>query len=133
MHCTTEREIGFHIPLQRAELGALSTELPDEQRVVIDFVDNDEPVSGRRFRTRTVRPKFGEHARVVTAWHDLRHVGRTRHRVDGITLAAIAAIEVIVKLIEFADVGRVLLNIAKSPRRYIDHDAIVGVEMRSPD
>ncbi len=58
MHGPTEREIALNVPFQRTHFVTLATESLDEIGVVINLVEDDEPVPGRCLRIGPICPEL---------------------------------------------------------------------------
>ena len=141
VHRAAHDEVTLDVPFERSEGSAPGTaELFLEQRMVADFVEDHEPVSGRRFRIRAVGPEFRQHARIIATRHHLRFVRCAGDRVHGIAGTRIAAGQRVVKRIVRVEGLRIrvvtrvhVVRAAEAGRRDVDHDAVGLIEVGGPD
>ena len=87
VHGRPERQIGFDVPFQVVQQWALSLKLLDQIGMVAHVVQDGEPVTWRRLRIRTVRPKLGQDPGIVSPGNQVGRIRRTRRRVDAVTWA----------------------------------------------
>jgi hypothetical protein len=91
MERCVEREIHFHIPLQRPEHRSGAADAADELRMFHRFIRQGVPMARRRFGLRTVSPEFSQHTREITAPHDVGRIRLSRGRVQGVSGAVVLA------------------------------------------
>ena len=113
VHGAAQREVGLHVPLQVVEHRAMAPESPHQCRVIVDVVQDREPVAGRRLRIGAVSPEFGQHPGIVGARNPLRRIRLAGARVQLVSLAGITAFEQVVK-------GRIGLHTARQLRDVAD-------------
>ena len=74
-------------------------QMDPEKGMIIDVIQNGKPVARRRFRVRTIGPKFCQYTGIISPFNDLRGVGLPSNRVDRIAIFLVTSVHVIVKVI----------------------------------
>ena len=87
MHCPPQYEVGAYIPFKIIHLITLPTPLFDEIRMIVQLVEDGEPVAGWCFRVGSVCPEFGNDTSVIGAFNDIGRIRFARVWVDGVALA----------------------------------------------
>ena len=106
VHGASQGEVGLHVPFQAAQLRALAAEPLLQGGVVVDIVQDREPMAGRRLRVGAVGPEFGQHAGVVGPRNPLGTVRPAGVRVHLVSVAGVAACKQVEK-------GRIGLDTAR--------------------
>ena len=102
---------------------------PVKIRVSRRFVQDAEPVAGRRFGIRAVGPEFGQYPGEVAAQDRLRLVWHARRGVEGMAGADVAALDLVVEVVGKIGIG---VEVADAARADVDRDAVFDVELGLP-
>ena len=97
VHCAAHQQIGFHVPLQVIKDGTFPAEPLFKQLMVVDVIEDDEPVPRRGFGGGSVGPELREDTGVIAARHDLRLVGFACVGVDVVAGTPIPALKQVVE------------------------------------
>ena len=133
VHGPAEGEIGLRVPLQAAELRPRAAKAPAQRGVVVHFVQDREPVAGRRLGIRPVGPELRQHAGVVAARHHLGRVRFAGDRVDVVAAAGVAALPGVEECWIVGEVRRVALDVADAGRGDVHGRAVVGRQVGGPN
>ena len=110
--CLVELHVPFEIVYDRAD----AADFLHHERMIRYLVRDREPMAGRRFGIRAIRPELSQDPVVVASRHDIRGVGQARFWIE---LAALATV-------------RSEAVISARSRTDVDHEAIGRVELGAP-
>ena len=129
MHRATEQPIRPRQPRVVAERLPAAVPPPIKIRVSRRFVQDGEPMAGRRLGIRAVCPELGQYPGEVAAQNLFRLVWHTRHGVESVAGADIAALDLVVEVVGEIGVG---IEVAYAARADVDRDPVFRVELGLP-